>query len=52
MNFDIKTTYNYLNSVDDYVFKHYCLKNKCITCPFSDACDFLFNFLTFLEKNY
>lgn len=50
MAFDIKTTYNYLISVDDYVFDHFCLKNKCITCPFPDACIFLSNFLTSLEK--
>ena len=50
MDFDIKTTYNYLITVDDYIFSHYCFKNKCITCPFPDACDFLSKFLTFLEK--
>lgn len=26
MDFDIKTTYNYLNTIDDYVFEHFCLK--------------------------
>ena len=51
MDFDIKTTYNYLVAVDDYTFEHFCLKNKCITCPISDACVFLSNFLAFLEKN-
>ena len=50
MNFDIKTTYNYLSVVDDYIFEHFCFKNKCITCPFSDVCNFLSNFLTILEK--
>lgn len=52
MDFDIKTTYNYLVAVDDYTFEHFCLKNKCITCPFPDACDFLSKMLSFLEKNY
>ena len=50
MDFDIKTTYNYLVAVDDYTFEHFCLKNKCITCPFPDACDFLSKMLSFLEK--
>ena len=49
MNFDIKTTYNYLSVVDDYIFEHFCFKNKCITCPFPDACVFLSIFLKFLE---
>lgn len=51
MNFDIETTYKYLNFVDNYTFKHYCSKNKCITCPSPDACIFLSIFLAFLEKN-
>lgn len=50
MNFDIETTYKYLDFVDIYTSKHYCSKNKCITCPFPDACVFLSNFLAFLEK--
>jgi hypothetical protein len=50
MDFDIKTTYNYLITVDDYTYKHYCSKNKCITCPFPDACGFLFDFLKILER--
>lgn len=50
MDIDIKTTYNYLAALDDYTFWHYCSKNKCITCPFPDACDFLSNFLFFLEE--
>lgn len=50
MNFDIKTTYNYLTFIDDYTFEHYCFKNKCITCPFPDACVFLSNFLKILER--
>lgn len=50
MDFDIKTTYNYLISIDDYIYKHFCSKSKCIICPIPDACDFLFKFLTSLEK--
>ena len=50
MNFDIETTYNYLALVDDHTFWHYCSNNKCITCPFPDACDFLSKMLSFLEK--
>ena len=50
MDFDIKTTYNYLVAVDDYTFEHFCLKNKCITCPFLEACDFLSKMLSFLEE--
>ena len=50
MDFDIQTTYNYLDTIDNYTFTHYCTKNKCITCPFSEACNFLTIFLEFLEK--
>jgi hypothetical protein len=50
MKFDIKTTYNYLTTVDDYTYKHYCSKNRCITCPFLEACDFLSKMLSFLEE--
>lgn len=50
MNFDIETTYKYLNFVDNYTYKHYCSKNKCETCPYPDVCIFLFNFLNILER--
>ena len=50
MNFDIKTTYNYLIAVDNYTFKHHCSKNKCETCSSVDACIFLSKFLSFLRK--
>lgn len=50
MNFDIKTTYNYLATVNDYTFWHYCSKKNCETCSSPDACIFLSKFLIFLEE--
>lgn len=50
MDFDIKTTYNYLVAVDDYTFEYFCSKNNCTTCPSPDACIFLSKMLSFLEK--